>query len=1421
MKSSFFPRPRSNITVATTLGLPAEISGVTVEVLSYDTVQLSWSLPTLNDCIFSQYHLQRAVAGTNAWQDVICQALGRTAAASGDAGTVSSVLDEFVHEAFFLDFLGEFVLPWGPFGFSFNLRSSRHHHRALLLQLRHPSLPPQDSGSGTGSGVTWPLMSNGLILRIKELSREADQLQVKAVELAESVAELLKPGQFGDWVLVDDSFYPLEEPDFRALKVLQAHHGLEDGFPEIPPEVVRIAARGILGVPSEVLKKATKAYHAGFLAHIALATETPYIKDPEERESAHRHWVVFYRITPAVNRRVSSRKCLDIAITVEDNTVWQGFESITELTIFCAGAGVGVPQSGGLLIAVPDKVLSAEAILDANLNDESAMLGPSREFTAQFMMEEDIGSGIVDLDATANILIVDIEDAMLEAMREYDPVTDFREVIFPFLEAEPNALPKLPQLLPVVREWIEAVAHDKLHFYSAREEQSDTPVLMPAAKKAGVKKAARTTLATLATQMATMQQQLQSVIAHQDVLAKGAGALDLSASNAAAQANGPMVAKIPALSASMGPGIHPKVAMAALGPPPKTRGANEPVPDAAPGTAPIQGTYVGGGDHQVINAISQQSLALTQLVAHLAGGDPMSDLASSSASTGLSLNTKGVARRERMQNDLAQRTSNYFLQVQQQLFKRMNPSRAVPKNAAELSQVNASMTSYLERYGGFKQCRETGLTMWILAHAMDAAAQDDFHATKEYMALLTAALEQSALDNGWGVAYVLSLMEEPPQQLFAERMSPVSATGRPFAPLVPPSWAAVALSYLKELEVLATRKTEMRSSTATPSKAAPPAGDGNPQTPSGGGRQCEPKVFSYRNSDWRELLRSGDMQMSYPKWCAMLVPMVLKSRTPFSAFLHRSIRLLRSSSFVRPSTPAFFPIPVVNYGQFDGMPSCSSSSRRRRCHLQRAIHVVCMALNFWFSGGRWLSEDEMRREPNLEHLTLFRRIASLIRSDGRSSSFSIAKSGRKHPELVAKLGELSGLLTAFGLSGEGYSKSFAGMTSVTADHETVQKLVPYSDLQSSRIQLFGTGHWDVTSLLADDLVMAYREPRSLLANLPLGPHPVCRDSEEEVSRLAHLWDKAGLLRLHRDHRPVGSLVKIFNCYKNEEVDRQIGDRRGQNSLECRVHGPSHDLPAGPDLMDLQVKVGQQKVVVIITDRKDYYHQLWCTRSRSSSNAVGPSVHRDLLSDTQAFSAFMLQSSMQKRRARLVLGDDLHRFSLHPGEGPEGEFLPPDLFWVCFGSVLQGDHAGVEIATSAHENWLKAYGLLDEQSRLVASRSLRSDSLAQGLVIDDYFAASVEDVGTANEDSAAAACYSASQEAYNAAQLLGSPAKDERGGNEGKLIGAFVNSSTAALSRGLCTVGAPAEKRIGLSFYVRWLLQQMPFICAFWVAGCQC
>eukprot|EP00435_Cladocopium_sp_Y103_P031697 s1351_g8.t1 len=479
-------------------------------------------------------------------------------------------------------------------------------------------------------------------------------------------------------------------------------------------------------------------------------------------------------------------------------------------------------RQGGALFALPDKVLSEDQLLDAMIQDEVGFLGPSREFNAKLMMEEDIGTGVVDLENVAKFLVIDLPDAVFEAVREYDPVTDFREAIVPFEESLPNALPKVSQILPQILEWIDAVAHDRQNFYSAREEQEEVP-LIATPKKATAKRAPKTTIATLASQLSVLQQQLQSVMTQQDMMVQSAqSALPShgSAGPAAELPNGPATIRMPSLSSGLTGGTAPKKAASLLGPPPKTKAIVEPhAADVGTAVPPIQGPCGSSGD-PVVTALSQQSLAITQLVAHLTGGDPMTDLASSSAAAGVTLNTKGVARREKMQGDLAQRTSQYFLQVQQQLYKRMYPSRAVPRTAEELGQADVSMTAYLERYGGFKSCREVGLTMWILAHAMDAAAVEDYHAAKEYMALLVAALEQSAMDGNWNVAYILSLMEEPPQQLFTERLQPMASAGRPFAPLVPPAWAAVSLSYLKEIEVLTTRKQEMKGSSPKQSNTA-------------------------------------------------------------------------------------------------------------------------------------------------------------------------------------------------------------------------------------------------------------------------------------------------------------------------------------------------------------------------------------------------------------------------------------------------------------------------------------------------------------------------------------------------------------------------------------------------------------------------
>lgn len=209
-------------------------------------------------------------------------------------------------------------------------------------------------------------------------------------------------------------------------------------------------------------------------------------------------------------------------------------------------------------------------------------------------------------------------------------------------------------------------------------------------------------------------------------------------------------------------------------------------------------------------------------------------------------------------------------------------------------------------------------------------------------------------------------------------------------------------------------------------------------------------------------------------------------------------------------------------------------------------------------------------------------------------------------------------------------------------------------------------------------------------------------------------------------------MRIFGALKDRKVDRQIGDRRGRNALECRQRGPSSILPSGSDLCDLAMNLQTQCVRITITDRRDFYRQIKCTESRAVSNTIGPAIPAEMLTDTKAFSHYFIRTS-RKKYARLSHGDQLggeHAFV--PGGDCipsilEGTLVGPgrDQLWVSFGSVLQGDHLGVEIATRGHANLLKSAELLDERFRMVACRPQRCPDRAEGLVIDDFFSLSVE------------------------------------------------------------------------------------------------
>lgn len=558
-----------------------------------------------------------------------------------------------------------------------------------------------------------------------------------------------------------------------------------------------------------------------------------------------------------------------------------------------------------------------------------------------------------------------------------------------------------------------------------------------------------------------------------------------------------------------------------------------------------------------------------------------------------------------------------------------------------------------------------------------------------------------------------------------------------------------------------------------------------------GDRTSCPEEHPIRCSDLERPSLHNSSDWSYLKWCVNLVPLVLRSRTPLACFVAKTISLSKTFSTREGLASTFFPVPIPFFDVFGRTPRSSSASSRHSYHISRAIHVVVMTLNFWHFGGSWCDLELLRREPSCQHLCLFKRLRFLIKSDWPAKIPDLPKAGRKFPQLIARLSELSECLTRIGPSANPYERQFSGCD-VPADNSVLPELSPYRDLDPDRLRIKGSGKWDATPFLGDGLCMIYRDPACIKFTDVPSVVPANRDSPETVGKLARLWDTRGLLFLH--DKPVGSSshVRIFNTLKSATQDRQIGDRRALNSQEARIYGgPSSDLPAGCDITSLVINPKHQSIAISITDRSDFYHQFLSTPSRAVANTVPPCVPISLLSGTTAMDVFL--SSRKKNKGRERTGDHLD------ANTPTSLLVPdPGHLWVSFNSILQGDHSGVEIATESHSNLLGSWGLLHPTCRLVASSPLKSFEEAQGLVIDDFFALSIQDKHTPPEETLSAAAYRRAQSAYNSHGLEGSPEKDIVAQPEGKVIGAYINGGRRATSRGMVLVGAPIEKRLGLS-----------------------
>ena len=201
---------------------------------------------------------------------------------------------------------------------------------------------------------------------------------------------------------------------------------------------------------------------------------------------------------------------------------------------------------------------------------------------------------------------------------------------------------------------------------------------------------------------------------------------------------------------------------------------------------------------------------------------------------------------------------------------------------------------------------------------------------------------------------------------------------------------------------------------------------------------------------------------------------------------------------------------------------------------------------------------------------------------------------------------------SFGASKSGAKGASSGSKCAHGD-----PLQPYASLCADRLKISGLGRWDPVPFLDSqpDLQVACLEPDVLLHGAEPPPEEVpdlSRERPGEVLRLALKWADKGLLYLKEDYSDQVACedsVRVFNCYKAPDCDRQIGDRRARNFRERALRGFSISLPCGPVFLGPAVST----LRIAVADRKDFYHQLWAGPRKAVHNAMFPlSLRRILL-----------------------------------------------------------------------------------------------------------------------------------------------------------------------------------------------------------------
>ena len=240
-----------------------------------------------------------------------------------------------------------------------------------------------------------------------------------------------------------------------------------------------------------------------------------------------------------------------------------------------------------------------------------------------------------------------------------------------------------------------------------------------------------------------------------------------------------------------------------------------------------------GPGSDLAQAMLAQSAALTSLVAQITSNhqDPLQDL-----QPGAQAGVRGAQGRARLQQELASQKGLFFHSVVLSMARRMAPTSVADQPYGVLLANGISGVRYLERFGGYGRQKDLGILMFQVMTAIDFLMAGNVEAAKDTVALMAVMLEQACLDGGrFELAQCLTLQEDIPASIFTSRQTSQLSRSRAFAPLADQRWITVALAFLKEMDVIVSKRGELTSTSAAS------AGRDAASTPGGGQGKGGPK----------------------------------------------------------------------------------------------------------------------------------------------------------------------------------------------------------------------------------------------------------------------------------------------------------------------------------------------------------------------------------------------------------------------------------------------------------------------------------------------------------------------------------------------------------------------------------------------------